>query len=241
MTALPGLEVTPEDLPYIGLRYVQPVIMLADSWKPASYIDALHAATLASVLAYATEIVTYGEAGECWDSWMQSGRHKTILRANPRDFNKLVRGYSDQEHSLVRVGRAQALGLQPVAGKLSRPLSRLDECRAVFPDRPSADPVSARPSGSPIVVIDPGLGMHAGQAAAAAAHSLLTWFTSMDADSQASWYDPGCPFSVIAIGGEDFRKLCIYSSVEQSVSYTPAGKPASFLLPPREIKIKHRY
>lgn len=241
MTALPGLEITPEDLPYTGLRYVQPVVMLADSWKPASYIDALHAATLASVLAYATEVVTYGAAEDCWDSWLQSGRTKKILRANPRDFEKLTRTFAAEEHSLVRVGRAQALGLQPVTGSLPKPLARLDECRAVFPDRPSADPVSARPSGSPIIVIDHDLKMHAGQAASAAAGSLLTWFRALDADSQASWYDPGCPFSVIGISGEDFRKLCIYSSVEGSVSYTPEGRPASFLLPPREIRIKHRF
>lgn len=239
--ALPGLEITPEDLPYTGPRYRQPVIMLADGWKPASYIDAVHAGTLASVLPYATELVTYGTADASWDSWILSGRNKTFLRANPRDFDKLVAAYSGEEHSLVRVGRAQAMGLQPQVGRLARKMERLEECRAVFPDRPSADPVSARPSGSPIVVVDPGLNMHAAAAASAASSSLLTWFQALDTDSQASWYDPGCPFSVIAVGGEDFRKLCIYSSVEGSVSYTPEGRPASFLLPPREIKIKHRF
>lgn len=240
-----GLVPAPAYAPYSGPEFVQPVILLANGFRPASYIDAVHAATLASVLVYAQEIVTLEEweLDSAWKPWLEGGGKRTMLRAHAKDFEKLRQQYAsaDVDHTFIDVGRAQAIALHPVEGKLAKELRRLSPCRAVFPDRNSGDPVTARPSGSPIVVVDSSLGLLAADAASHAADSMLTWFSSLEPAVRASWYDPGCKFSVIALPAEHFTRLAMYSSFEGSVSRTSTGRAASFLLPPRHITVKDRH
>lgn len=231
--------------PYDGPALVQPVIVLANGFKPASYIDAVHAIALASVLVYAQELVTLEEyeVDSAWKPWLAGGGKRAILRANSRDFEKLRKQYatSGVDHTFIDVGRAQTIALHPLEGRLPKELRRLHECRAVFPDRHSGDPVSARPSGSPIVVVDSSLGLLAADAASHASDSMLAWFNSLEHTVRSSWYDPGCKFSVIALPVEHFSKLALYSSYEGSISRMQNGRAASFLLPPRNIVIKDRY
>ena len=231
--------------PYDGPDLVQPVIVLASSFKPSSYIDAVHAITLASVLIYAQEIVTLEEyeVDAAWKPWLAGGGKRVILRANSRDFERLRQQYAVAgiDHTYIDVGRAQAIALHPVEGRLPKELRRLNVCRAVFPDRHSGDPVSARPSGSPIVVVDASLGLLAAEAASHAADSMLAWFNSLEPAVRSSWYDPGCKFSVIALPVEHFSKLALYSSHEGTISRVATGRAASFLLPPRNIVIKDRH
>jgi hypothetical protein len=240
-----GLPEPDQEQPYAGPALVQPVIVLANSFKPASYIDAVHAITLASVLVYAQELVTLEEyeVDPAWAPWLAGGGKRAILRANNKDFDRLRQQYAaaDMDHTFIDVGRARAMALHPMEGRLPKELRRLTECRAVFPDRNSGDPVTARPSGSPIVVVDSSLGLLAADAASHAADSMLAWFTSLAPEVRSSWYDPGCKFSVIALPVEHFSRLALYSSHEGSISRTENGRAASFLLPPRHITIKDRH
>lgn len=245
MTEHPGIPEGFGGRTYDGPELIQPVILLANAFKPASYIDAVHAATLASVLVYAQEIVTLEEyeVDSAWKPWLAGGGQRLMLRAHAKDFDKLRARYAadDVDHTFIDVGRAQAMGLHPVEGRMPKELRRLAECRAVFPDRNSGDPVTARPSGSPIVVVDSSLGLLAADAASHAASSMLAWFNTLEPAVRSSWYDPGCKFSVIALGGDHFNKLALYSSFEGSISRLPSGRAASFLLPPRHIVVKNRH
>lgn len=235
-----SLPVFTEAAPYTGPAFIQPVVVLADSRNPATYFDAVQAATLASVLTYATESVTYDQLDESWAPWQAGGQQRLVLRANPRDFSRLAQTYRNEDSSLIRFGLAEAIALQPQTGKLPRRLRRLEECRAVFPYRPSDEPTPARPSGSPIVVLDQSLGMRVGEASGHAARSLTQWFDSLSQREKESWYDPGCCFTVIALPSDHFAQLCLYSSVEGSLSRTENEKPASFILPPRQIRLRDR-
>lgn len=181
--------------------YVQPIVLLVDKTDPASHQDAVHAAALASVLAFAQELATTG-FGPTWAEWLAGRFTKTVRRADAKTFAKLAEKFAGEEHADVTIGKARALAFQPTTyDAMSRALAKLQVSGTELPDR-GTDASNPAGADAPVLVVNESLGMSTGKAAAQAAHALFAWFLSLDLIERSGWYDAGCPFTVV-FGSQD--------------------------------------
>jgi peptidyl-tRNA hydrolase len=185
--------------------FVQPIMLLVDKAAPAAHIDAVHAAALASVLAYAEETVSHEEPDPAWQTWLDWSFTKTVRRADAKTFEKLALKFADEEHADVTVGKARAIAFRPTTyGSMSRHLSKLQVAGTDLPER-ATDHHAAADENSPVLVINQSLGMSSGKAGAQGAHALFAWYLSLDTAARKAWYEPGCKFRVIFAEQEAFE------------------------------------
>jgi peptidyl-tRNA hydrolase len=183
--------------------YVQPIVLLVDKADPASHREGIHAAALASVLAYAQELATSG-ADPSWDEWLSGRFTKTVRRADAKTFVKLAEKFSDEEHADVTIGKARALAFRPTTyDAMSRALAKLQVSGTELPDH---DAMQQWPllKNVPVLFLNGSLGMSTGKAAAQAAHGLFAWYLSLDVPARTAWYESGCQFRVQFVDQEAF-------------------------------------
>lgn len=155
---------------------VQPIILRVDKEEPAAHCDAIAAAAVAGVLAYANRT-----GDEAWEDWVSGRFTKTVRRAGPKPFAKLC---AQAPSGVVKIGRAEAAAFEPQRYEdMPRALRALQVSGTVLPH---TDPASVTP-GSPVIVLNADLSMSTGKAAAQAAHALLAWFLELDPAQQQQW------------------------------------------------------
>lgn len=174
---------------------VQPIVLLVDKAAPAAHRDAVAAAAIASVCAYA-----HTPDSPAWDNWLYGRFTKTVRRAGPVVFDRLA---AAAPSGRVAVGSARALAYEPVSyDGMPRNLAKLQVSGTQLPD---ADPVPA-PEGAPVILLNEDLQMSTGKASAQAAHALLSWYLQLSPSQRRDWHDAGRPASVCFISGEQFRE-----------------------------------
>lgn len=177
--------------------YVQPIMLLVEKTDPASHIDAVHAAALASVLAYAEETISNGEPDPAWQAWLDWSFTKSVRRADAKTFEKLALKFAGEEHADVTIGKARAIAFRPTTyGSMSRHLSKLQVAGTDLPER-ATDHRTGADDTTPVLVINQSLSMSSGKAGAQGGHALFAWYLSLDAAARKAWYEPGCKFRII--------------------------------------------
>ena len=174
---------------------VQPIVLLVDKTAPAAHRDAVAAAAVASVRAYAAT-----EESEAWENWLYGRFTKTVRRANPTTFARLA---AEAPSGPVTVGGAQAMAFEPVTyEQMPKALAKLQVSGTQLPD----DEPAAWPEGAPVVVLNADLDMSTGKASAQAAHALLSWYLELPFAEQLAWAEAGWPAGVRFIPGERFTE-----------------------------------
>ncbi|MBD8045190.1 hypothetical protein H9638_15370 [Arthrobacter sp. Sa2BUA2] len=155
---------------------VQPILLRVDKEEPAAHCDAIAAAAVAGVLAYANRT---GDAA--WEDWVTGRFTKTVRRAGPKPFAKLC---AQAPSGIVQIGAAEAAAFEPQRYEdMPRALRALQVSGTQLP---VTEPAPAA-AGSPLIILNRDLSMSTGKAAAQAAHALLAWFLELDAGQQQAW------------------------------------------------------
>lgn len=178
---------------------VQPILLRVDKEDPAAHCDAVAAAAVACVLAYARR-----DADEAWQDWVNGRFTKTVRRAGPKPFAKLTAGAPS---GTVVIGKAEAAAFEPQRYEdMPRALRSLQVSGTQLP---ADDGVPARPR-DPLIVLNQGLAMSTGKAAAQAAHALLAWYLELGpAEAAAFAAEPGA--AVAEVPSPRFRELSMAS------------------------------
>ncbi|MCC9178485.1 peptidyl-tRNA hydrolase [Arthrobacter sp. zg-Y750] len=175
---------------------VQPIVLLVDKTDPAAHRDAVAAAAVASVRAYAAT----GDS-EAWENWLYGRFTKTVRRANPTTFARLA---AAAPSGAVTVGRAQSIAFEPVTyEQMPKDLAKLQVSGTQLPD----DEPAPWPRSAPVIVLNADLEMSTGKASAQAAHALLSWFLQLPFAEQLAWHEAGEPAGVRFTAGERFAAL----------------------------------
>lgn len=184
-------------------EYVQPIMLLVDKENPADHSDAISAAALASVHVYANDT----SADPAWDEWLSGPFAKSVRRASAKDFDKVLAGFDPSDYSTFRVGRARAAAFRPVlATAMPKPLARLQVSGTELPA------LNAHAAGRwvPTIVLNGGLGMSTGKAAAQGAHALFLYYLDNRGDP-SYWLSPEA--RVIVAPGEATEGLSGFEDV----------------------------
>lgn len=201
--------------------YVQPIMLLVDKADPAAHVDAVHAAALASVLAFAEESLSHVDPDPSWAAWLSGPFTKSVRRADAKTFEKLSLKFNDVEHAAVTVGKARAMAFRPTMyGALSRHLSKLQVSGTDLPERGTDQTVST-PEGAPALIVNAALEMSTGKQAAQAGHALFAWFLSLDTPARREWYENGCPFRLEFVPQEFFDRYA--ATVPEELLIVDAG------------------
>ncbi|MCC3270750.1 peptidyl-tRNA hydrolase [Arthrobacter gengyunqii] len=175
---------------------VQPIVLLVDKEDPAAHLDAVAAAAVASVSAYARR-----EEDEAWDNWVYGRFTKSVRRAGPKVFEKMA---ASAPSGTVAVGRAKAVAFEPVSyEEMPKKLRALQVSGTHLPD---GEPVPGS-QGTPLIVVNADLEMSTGKAGAQAAHALMAWYLTLSAEERTAWYDDGGRASVRLAAGAEFEAL----------------------------------
>ena len=175
---------------------VQPIVLLVDKEEPASHLDAVAAAAIASVSAYARRV-----ADDAWENWVVGRFTKTVRRAGPKVFEKMA---AHAPSGTVVVGRAKAVAFEPVTyEQMPKKLRGLQVSGTHLPD---GDPVPWAP-GTPLIVVNEDLEMSTGKAGAQAAHALLAWYLTLPVQDRGAWLDGGGRASVRLAAKTEFEAL----------------------------------
>lgn len=202
--------------------YVQPIMLLVDKADPAAHVDAVHAAALASVLAYAEETLSHADPDPSWAAWLDGPFTKTVRRADAKTFEKLSSKFTDVEHAAVAVGKAKAMAFRPTTyGAMSRHLSKLQVSGTDLPERATDHAVPAA-EDAPALILNASLSMSTGKQAAQAGHALFAWFLSLDTPARRAWYEAGCQFRVELVPQEFFDRYA--ATVDEGLVIVDAGR-----------------
>lgn len=174
---------------------VQPIVLLVDKTSPASNLDGIRAAAVASVIRFAT----HTSPDEAWDEWLDGPFTKSVRRADAKTFHKLAAAHTSplggHPTNAVSFGTAQALAFAPSTyADMPKALTRLQVSGTTLPDTEPVDGTAA--SGAPEIVLNAGLAMSTGKAAAQAAHALFAWFLDQADNGRDTWLLNGCPLTV---------------------------------------------
>ncbi|MET4146196.1 peptidyl-tRNA hydrolase [Arthrobacter sp. UYCo732] len=106
-------------------------------------------------------------------------------------------------------------------GAMSRHLAKLQVSGTDLPQRATDHPIVA-PEGSPVLMLNAGLGMSTGKQAAQAGHALFAWFLSLDTAERRAWYEAGCPFRIELVQQEAFNDYA--AGVPEDLLIVDAGR-----------------
>lgn len=183
--------------------FVQPIVLLVDKTDPAAHVDAIRAAASASVAAYAHDLAADADLTS-WDLWLDGPFTKSVRRADAKTFAKLADTFKEHAH-VASFGRARALAFRPASyGDLPKAISRLQVSGTELPERGSDAVSIATQWNIPTVVMNGGLGMSTGKAAAQAAHALFAWFLTLDSGLRSDWVTTGRNFHLQMAGSDEF-------------------------------------
>ena len=198
-------------------EYIQPIVLLVDRDDPAPAVDGIRAVAVASTQMYGQDIHELNDL-TVWESWLDGPFAKTVRRADRKTFDKVLAESIPNDRVCVLRGRAEAVGFRPViATEMPKLLSRLQVTGTSLPDVVS----TAVDGRGPAIILNAGLGMSTGKAAAQAAHALFLWYLNLDSTVWAPvWQDIDC--SVRFADSTEFDALLIDS--KSNAVITDAGR-----------------
>ncbi len=203
---------------------VQPILLRVDKEDPAAHLDAVAAAALACVLAYARR-----DSDEPWQDWVHGRFTKTVRRAGPKPFAKLSAGALS---GTVVIGKAEAAAFEPQTYEdMPRALRSLQVSGTQLP---AGEPVPASPA-NPLIVLNQDLAMSTGKAAAQAAHALLAWYLALTPEeAKAFTARPGAAVTEVRAGL--FRELSSSAGagpliVDAGLTEIDPGSATAFVAP----------
>jgi len=174
---------------------VQPIILRIDKEDPSSEDEGLSAVARAAVIAYLQD-----PQNPDWQQWASQAFAKSVRRANPKMFAKVLEMFPEQMVS--EVGKAQAVGLPPLpAADLPKLIAKLQVSGTQLP---KADEVL---NAEINIVLNKSLEMSTGKAAAQAAHALFAWLTEAPAESVEAWLQSHAPVGIRHLPRKDFEQL----------------------------------
>ncbi|KWR72702.1 hypothetical protein RN04_05710 [Arthrobacter sp. W1] len=174
---------------------VQPIILRIDKEDPSSEDEGLSAVARAAVIAYLQD-----PQNPDWQQWASQAFAKSVRRANPKMFAKVLEMFPEQMVS--EVGKAQAVGLPPLpAADLPKLIAKLQVSGTQLP---KADEVLDAKIN---IVLNKSLEMSTGKAAAQAAHALFAWLTEAPAESVEAWLQSQAPVGIMHLPRKDFEQL----------------------------------
>lgn len=174
---------------------VQPIILRIDKEDPSSEDEGLSAVARAAVIAYLQD-----PQNPDWQQWASQAFAKSVRRANPKMFAKVLEMFPEQMVS--EVGKAQAVGLPPLpAADLPKLIAKLQVSGTQLP---KADEVLDAKIN---IVLNKSLEMSTGKAAAQAAHALFAWLTEAPAESVEAWLQSQAPVGIRHLPRKDFEQL----------------------------------
>lgn len=179
-------------------------MLLVDKNNPAAHVDAIHAAALASVLAYWEDLSSGGDEG-IWNAWLGDFYAKSVRRASPKAFADIAGSEAAPRVAVTGSARAFALGLM-TRGDLPHPVSRLQVSGTNLPDRFSHAAIPKTP-GDAVIILNASLSMSTGKAAAQAAHALTLWFSTLSDEHRLEWITGGHPSAVSVFEEDVFTRL----------------------------------
>lgn len=182
------LERDPEEL-------VQPIILRIDKEDPSNEDEALSAVARAAVISYLNS-----PEDQNWGVWAQQAFAKSVRRANPKMFAKVLDMFPNAMVS--EVGKAQAVGLPPMlANNLPKLIAKLQVSGTQLP-------AGGEVLRSPIsIAVNDSLEMSTGKAAAQSAHALFAWLTYADAVQIEHWLSQKAPVGIKHLDRAEFLKL----------------------------------
>ncbi|MEG2577718.1 MAG: hypothetical protein RSA54_08305, partial [Glutamicibacter sp.] len=149
---------------------VQPIILRIDKEDPSNEDEGLSAVARAAVIAYLQD-----PQNPDWQQWASQAYAKSVRRANPKMFAKVLEMFPEQMVS--EVGKARAVGLPPLpAADLPKLIAKLQVSGTQLPK--AEEVLDAQIS----IVLNKSLDMSTGKAAAQAAHALFAWLTESPAE-----------------------------------------------------------
>lgn len=174
---------------------VQLIILRIDKEDPSSEDEGLSAVARAAVIAYLQD-----PQNPDWQQWASQAFAKSVRRANPKMFAKVLEMFPGQMVS--EVGKAQAVGLPPLpAADLPKLIAKLQVSGTQLP---KADEVLDAKIN---IVLNKSLEMSTGKAAAQAAHALFAWLTEAPAESVEAWLQSHAPVGIRHLPRKDFEQL----------------------------------
>lgn len=179
---------------------VQPIILRIDKEDPSSEDEGLSAVARAAVIAYLQD-----PQNPDWQQWASQAFAKSVRRANPKMFAKVLEMFPEQMVS--EVGKAQAVGLPPLpAADLPKLIAKLQVSGTQLP---KADEVLDAKIN---IVLNKSLEMSTGKAAAQAAHALFAWLTEAPAESVEAWLQSHAPVGIRHLPRKDFEQLSLQAA-----------------------------
>lgn len=174
---------------------VQPIILRIDKEDPSSEDEGLSAVSRAAVIAYLQD-----PQNPDWQKWAEQAFAKSVRRANPKMFAKVLEMFPDQMVS--EVGKAQAVALPPLpAANLPKLVAKLQVSGTQLPK--SEEVLDAKV----IIAVNASLEMSTGKAAAQCAHALFAWLTETDAQLIEAWLKVHAPVGIRHLPRKDFEAL----------------------------------
>lgn len=216
--------------------FVQPIVLLIDKTEPAPEADGILAAALASVSAYASDLLTSCGDTTSWDAWLDGRFTKSVRRADVKAYSKVVNELHGEATEAV-VGRARALAFRPAPyDQYPKVLSRLQVSGTHLPQVPGTRRASDGTAPTPVIVLDKSLEMTTGKAAAQASHALFAWFLTLDEGTQRAWAGK-LTGTILFLEADDFRDFAVKAvpgSVVVDAGLTeiaPSSKTAYVMVP----------
>ncbi|MEG2422812.1 peptidyl-tRNA hydrolase [Glutamicibacter sp.] len=174
---------------------VQPIILRIDKEDPSSEDEGLSAVARAAVIAYLQD-----PQNPDWQQWASQAYAKSVRRANPKMFAKVLEMFPEQMVS--EVGKARAVGLPPLpAADLPKLIAKLQVSGTQLPK--AEEVLDAQIS----IVLNKSLNMSTGKAAAQAAHALFAWLTESPAEEVEAWLHAHAPVGIKHLPRREFDRL----------------------------------
>ncbi|QIV86563.1 peptidyl-tRNA hydrolase [Glutamicibacter mishrai] len=174
---------------------VQPIILRIDKEDPSTEDEGLSAVSRATVIAYLQD-----PHNPDWQQWASQAFAKSVRRANPKMFAKVLEMFPDQMVS--EVGKAQAVGLPPLpAANLPKLIAKLQVSGT---ELPKSDEVL---NATVNIAVNDSLKMSTGKAAAQCAHALFAWLTESDGEGIEAWLKVHAPVGIRHLSRKDFDAL----------------------------------
>lgn len=179
---------------------VQPIILRIDKEDPSTEDEGLSAVSRAAVIAYLQD-----PQNPDWQRWAGQAFAKSVRRANPKMFAKVLEMFPDQMVS--EVGKAQAVGLPPLpAADLPKLIAKLQVSGTQLPK--SEEILSSKVN----IAVNASLEMSTGKAAAQCAHALFAWLTESDGHGIESWLKVHAPVGIRHLPRKDFEILAQHAA-----------------------------
>lgn len=174
---------------------VQPIILRIDKEDPSSEDEGLSAVARAAVIAYLQD-----PQNPDWQQWADQAFAKSVRRANPKMFAKVLEMFPEQMVS--EVGKAQAVGLPPLpAADLPKLIAKLQVSGTELPK--SEEILNSQVN----IAVNASLEMSTGKAAAQCAHALFAWLTESDGQGIEAWLKVHAPVGIRHLPRKEFNAL----------------------------------